>query len=367
MGAIRLVYHIGGERHTLGIGIVVPVNEWDRAKKFLRPTSASWGRLAAIRSDLDTLVVRSMREGINITSATVRGVVLGDVVKEVAEVNDVDVWAWLFHYAKTKPVSYHAALLSYQRHDGSTPTQETLAAWNVWIASKESGKSAGTAHVYLGAVGAMLVKARKANVIGWKAEVERPTLPAKRGKVAMTDKQVKALEGLRLEGEHDLVRDLLLLGIYTALRRSDWDVRTSELATIKNLTKGKGTALVVDTIPLRTLLGKYDGHLSIDMFYNEHLGHTANVLRFDRALAEVMAKLSVKCKDLNEVIEHRGKLVPKWRAVGSHSGRKSFVSKYARLLPLPTVMQATGHRSLAQFSVYVQSTVDDKVTAKLFR
>jgi len=307
-----------------------------------------------------------MREGLAISEAMVRGVIRGE---EQAEVEQVDLWAWLVEYAKGKSDCYRAALLSWQRHSeeqAAQATQATLMEWNTWLCSNASGKSAGTAHTYLGCVAAMLHKAHRMKVIDWKAEVERPSLPAKRGKVALDKPQIKALEGLQLSGEQDLVRDLFLLGVYTALRRSDWNLEGSELGTIKNTTKGKGSALIADNDKLRKLLAKHGGHLGTDKFYREGVTPTTNVLQFDKMLGEVMAKLATKRTELNEVVEHRGKRVPKWKAVGSHSGRKTFITKYARMLPLPTVMQASGHKSLAQFATYVQNTVDDTKTAKLF-
>jgi integrase len=215
----------------------------------------------------------------------------------------------------------------------------------------------------------MLRKGRKAGVIDWVAEVDRPTVPRKRGKIALSDAQVSALEGLPLKGEQALVRDLFLLGTYTSLRRSDWDIRTTDIGTTKVNRKTGGAALIADSPKLRRLLRKHRGHLSYSTFRPDAKGSTRTV-SFDKMQAKVMAQLAEVCPVLNEVMPHRGGMVPKYRAIGSHSGRKSFISKHAtgaRALPTATIMRATGHRSLAQLQAYIQDTVDDTETAKLFR
>ena len=375
-GALRLVFTLPGrDRETVGLGLSATSAEWDTAKAFVRPGTPSYARLAAIRAGLDRLITSAMGSRKAITSADVMGI-MGMVENVRAEVGEVvkakegaEVWGWLFTYAAGKGTStaatYRAALLSWQRlTNGAAPSPATLAEWNTALV-RDGALEPGSAHTYLSAVQAMLRRARKAKVIDWVAEVDRPRLAAKRGKIALSDAQVAALEVMPLKGEQALVRDLFLLGLRTSLRRSDWDLRLEELGTTKVNTKGKGTSLIPKTAKLRALLGKYGGHLAFTMFRPDATENTRKG-DFDAVLAEVMRLLSVKCPELSEVVTQWGKRVPKYRTIGSHSGRKSAINRWARTLPAAVIMKATGHKSLAQLQGYIQATVDDKETARLF-
>lgn len=57
-------------------------------------------------------------------------------------------------------------------------------------------------------------------------------------------------------------------------------------------------------------------------------------------------------------------LIPKWKAITSHIGRRSFASNFYGKIPTPLLMEATGHSSEQMFHRYINN-VDTERTRSL--
>lgn len=71
---------------------------------------------------------------------------------------------------------------------------------------------------------------------------------------------------------------------------------------------------------------------------------------FEAILANIHTEVSC-----NKRLGHRSKplQIPKWQAISSHIGRRSFASNFYGKIPTPLLMEATGHGSENMFQNYI--------------
>jgi hypothetical protein len=177
---------------------------------------------------------------------------------------------------------------------------------------------------------------------------------------ALTLEEVDMIHDLDLSDKPrlDKIRDLFLIGCYSALRFSNF----SQLK-IENISDGfirlkqvKTGDLV--TIPimarLQRVLDKYDGSLPSSVSNQE----------FNRVIKEVVKAAGIDY--LVEVKSYNGGQLkitqqPMYQLVSSHTARRSYATiMFKKGIPAMLIMSATGHRDETSFLKYIRATNEDK-------
>jgi integrase len=177
---------------------------------------------------------------------------------------------------------------------------------------------------------------------------------------ALTLEEVDRIHALDLSGNPrmDKVRDLFLIGCYSALRFSNFNNLTIDNISEEfiRLRQVKTGDLV--TIPimkrLRKVLDKYDGALPKPVSNQE----------FNRVIKDV-AKLAgldymVQVKSFNGGIE-KAEMKPLNELISSHTARRSYATIMFKLgVPTMLIMSATGHKTESSFLKYIRANNEDK-------
>jgi integrase len=177
---------------------------------------------------------------------------------------------------------------------------------------------------------------------------------------ALTLAEVDQIHSLDLSANPrmDKVRDLFLIGCYSALRFSNFNNLTIENISEEfiRLKQVKTGDLV--TIPimkrLQKVLDKYEGALPKPVSNQE----------FNRVIKEVVKAAGlnylVKVKSFNGGIE-RTVSKPLSELVSSHTARRSYATIMFKMnIPAMLIMSATGHKTESSFLKYIKANNEDK-------
>lgn len=177
---------------------------------------------------------------------------------------------------------------------------------------------------------------------------------------ALTLDEVDRIHALDLSGNPrmDKVRDLFLIGCYSALRFANFNNLTVENVSEEfiRLKQVKTGDLV--TIPImkrmRRVLDKYEGALPKPVSNQE----------FNRVIKEV-----AKAADLNYMVSvksfnggvEKTDLKPLSELVSSHTARRSYATIMFKMgIPTMLIMSATGHKTESSFLKYIKANNEDK-------
>ena len=185
--------------------------------------------------------------------------------------------------------------------------------------------------------------------------------------IALTEAELAAIVKLDLSTDLRLARarDLLLIQCYSGLRFSDVTSLGPEHVDLD----GKFVRLTVKkteeplripiTEPLSKLLLAYE--LTPPRMTNQEMNRCLKMIAFQAEINEPVRVL------VYEGSKRREETVPKWRAVTSHTGRKTFctISLLRGALP-ETVMRVSGHTDYKTFKRYIEIT-DTKTADEMHR
>ncbi len=157
---------------------------------------------------------------------------------------------------------------------------------------------------------------------------------------------------------YDQVRDLFLIGCYTALRYSDYSKVCKE--NIKQWTDGTdylcittektGTAVEIPTVPIVTaILGKYNGTLP-KPFTNQIMN------RYLKEICEVVGFSSVVKVTEYEQGQRKENDYKKFEKVSTHTARRTGATMmYNITKDIVLCMSITGHKTESQFRKYIRN------------
>lgn len=181
-------------------------------------------------------------------------------------------------------------------------------------------------------------------------------------KIALTEEDLDALYNLELTGRRAEVRDLFLVGCYTALRFSDMttlDKNEMRNGFIRKYTEKTDTLAVIPIHDkLRRILEKYDYELP-------KAKHSQNFNELIQAICSNVPRFQDEIK----ITEFRGAVktvreIPRWKAIGSHSCRRTMITiSHKKGLPDAYIMKQAAIKSLKTLHNYVRINEDDFVKA----
>ena len=160
----------------------------------------------------------------------------------------------------------------------------------------------------------------------------------------------------------DKVRDLFIIGCYTALRFSDFtEIKRENFYTDDNHTylkiKTKKTGTLV-TIPVHPEV------LRIMEKYNWNLPKPISNQKFNDYIREIglIAQIDTPC----EIVKSKGSLhikdsLPKYKLITSHTARRTGATNmYRHGVDILLIMQITGHTSIETLLKYIKATSEEK-------
>jgi len=205
-------------------------------------------------------------------------------------------------------------------------------------------------------------------------------------KIYLTKEELSALYDMSLEGYEDQVRDVFLIGCFTAMRYSDYSrIEKSNIGTTHSGTrvirlkqeKTGGTVVIpIMDDRLETILKKYDYNVPNipDQCLNRYIKQICKKLsetvpslkvkeRTVLTLKERRAEKDAKKKGISlfEYDEHGYPIRPRWELVASHTARRSCITNMylSKKFTVPQMMSVSGHKTETMFNKYVKLSLDE--------
>ena len=204
--------------------------------------------------------------------------------------------------------------------------------------------------------------------------------------IYLTKDELKALYEMPLNGFEEQVRDVFLIGCFTALRYSDYSrIEKSNIGVTHSGTKvirlrqEKTAGIVVIPIlddRLEALLKKYD--YNIPKIWDQNLNRT--IKEICKRLSDSVSSLQKKERTVLTLKERRAEqeakkkgvtlyeydeqgypLKERWQLVSSHTARRSCITNMylSHKFTVPQMMSVSGHKTEAMFYKYVKLSLDE--------
>lgn len=204
--------------------------------------------------------------------------------------------------------------------------------------------------------------------------------------IYLSKEELEALYEMELDGFEEQVRDVFLIGCYTAQRFSDYSkINSSCIGTtasgtkvIRLVQKKTKSPVVVPILDdkLEVLLKKYDYNVPniIDVSLNraikricENLSEKVpSLAKKEKTLLtkvekEAEAKARKEGKELFEYDEFGNVVKPRWILVSSHTARRSAITNMylSKKYSTPQMMSVSGHKSVEMFNQYIKLSLDE--------
>lgn len=211
-----------------------------------------------------------------------------------------------------------------------------------------------------------VVRAAREEKLNQNFEIDRKkfkTIKVATDEIYLNEKEIERLFSLDLSDckEHDLARDLFLVGCYLAQRYSDFSrilphylQETSQGGKVINLTQLK-TGIKV-SIPVKyeldVILSKYNYHLpkSHEQKLNKYIKEVGKRAGLDDLVEVELIRGGLKIK----------KTVPKYELIKTHTARRSGATNmYLAGIPTLEIMKITGHTTEANLLKYIKATTEE--------
>lgn len=175
--------------------------------------------------------------------------------------------------------------------------------------------------------------------------------------IYLTNSEIDKLFNLNLNNDLrlDNTRDLLIIGLNTGLRVSDFmrlDISHIQEDTIRIKAKKTGkTAEIPINTQIAETLKKRNGnlpHAISEQKFNQYIKELGRLVGFNDTVqgAKMDSETKRKVKGTFK----------KWELMTSHICRRSFATNLYGKIPTPTIMAITGHATETQFLTYIKKT-----------
>ena len=207
--------------------------------------------------------------------------------------------------------------------------------------------------------------------------------------IYLTKEELEAMYDLKLDGFEEIVRDMFLIGCYTAQRFSDFSSihsscigETSKGVKVIRMEQQKtGNPVVIPILDdkLETLLKKYDYCMPsvTDQAFNRTIKEVGEKLsKSVPSLAKkertLLKKQEKEAEKRNQVLFERDTLgnvlKPRWQLISTHTARRSGITNMylSGKYTVPQMMSVSGHKDQRTFQEYVKLSMDElaEVVAK---
>lgn len=214
--------------------------------------------------------------------------------------------------------------------------------------------SKSTVHRTIHFVRTILNFLEKRGIRTYAYELELPKQSKQRRDfVILNEEELQVIKETKVPDQLQPAKDWLIISCFTGQRVSDFmDFSKEKLQTIKEkkclaFTQKKTNKNIL--LPMHPAISEI---LKDDICFPEKLP----VQRYNLYIKEVVKLAGITSKV--KVRKRRGfraseEMIPKWEAISSHIGRRSFASNFYGKIPTPLLMEATGHSTEEMFRRYI--------------
>lgn len=170
----------------------------------------------------------------------------------------------------------------------------------------------------------------------------------------MSEEEIAQIRRANIPTHLKAARDWLVISCYTGQRISDFmNFRTEMLKTLQNQVC---IAFRQQKTQKDILLPLHPSVLKILEINNNKFPKKLCASLYNRQIKEILKLVDIQAEIwINKRTGHRSTMdmIPKWLAVSSHIGRRSFASNFYGRIPTSLLMEATGHSSERMFMRYI--------------
>lgn len=363
--AIMVAIRDKQSRITASTGILLSPKDWDKElskpKKGCEDYKAILAKLLNFETSLKAILKAAEREDAPLSK--IKETLTGKKVplkKKVSRAGEYIPFMEFFHYWSENRINNHTP---YRQHKQSYnlikefcgPTQIDYEDINYnfytefigWCRKGKSYKE-NTIGTHIRNIKAVMSEAAKRAYHNNTAYLAFSKPKEDIDSVYLTEEEIERLYRLPLTGLQAAVRDLFLIGCYTALRYSDyssltlWDISAGYI--VKRTQKTQASVTIPIHPRVRDILHKYNGSPKVNI-------STLNQqIKTICLAAEIREKVAVTN---NRHTTYR----EKWELVSSHTARRTGATNmFLAGIPPLSIMKITGHKSEKVFLNYIKIT-----------
>jgi len=195
-------------------------------------------------------------------------------------------------------------------------------------------------------------------------EVEIPRYRKSQTSVILSEEELVKITEAPVSKELEAARDWLIISCYTGQRISDFmRFEQNMVETIAGcsclsfIQRKTGKQIILPLHPMvEEVLIKNNGRFPQKISHIKYNEYIKDVAREAGITGEIVASIRQGHRNVLDVI-------PKWKAVTSHIGRRSFATNFYGRIPTALLIVATGHSSEAMFQKYVNRLNEEHVKA----
>lgn len=233
---------------------------------------------------------------------------------------------------------------------------------NFILFGKEENYSESTVYRTLNFVKTILNFLEKRGIRTFIYELELPKEKREKKIVTLTEKELSKIKENDLPNKLKAVKDWLLISCYTGQRISDF--MNFDTAMIKKIENKNCLSFTQQKTGKNILLPLHPEVYSIIERNGFRFPPKIPVQTYNAQVKEVAKIAGIDhLVTFNKRQGHRAvtHLIPKWKAISSHIGRRSFASNFYGKIPTPLLMEATGHSTEQMFQRYINITDPSRV------
>jgi integrase len=178
---------------------------------------------------------------------------------------------------------------------------------------------------------------------------------------ALNDEELDALYSLQIDDDNlRKSRDLFIVMCLTGLSFADTRlVRVEDIGAIITRKKTGSPCLIADSQRLRDVLQRNGGTIT-----NSHVHDSSTLSKHIKQLCRMAAGC---CPSFERIVRNtQQELVPFYKTLGTHSGRKTFISRnYLADRSPALIMKFTGHKSVTKLDHYIRNNIATEQASKM--
>lgn len=186
---------------------------------------------------------------------------------------------------------------------------------------------------------------------------------AKKSFVTFNETELAAIRKTELPEELEPARDWLVISSYTGQRVSDFLRFDDQM--VETIDAKKYLSFVQQKTGKRILLPLHPVVLDVLKNNNDRFPAKIPIQKYNKQIKEVARLAGIN--NPVTVRKRRGfrvflQTIPKWEAVSSHIGRRSFATNFYGRIPTDLLMEATGHGTEEMFLRYIETANNDRAS-----
>ena len=228
--------------------------------------------------------------------------------------------------------------------------------------------SISTIHRTISFIQTVLHFLEKRGIRTFAYELELPKTKTKTPFVTLTENELHRIKFASITSELEVARDWLIISCYTGQRISDFMNFRADM--LRNVEGKDCLVFQQQKTGKHILLPLHPEVQHIIKKYGNNFPPKVSEQLYNKQIKEIVKLANIhNLVHFNKRADHRSRplLIPKWQAISSHIGRRSFASNFYGKIPTPLLMEATGHGSERMFQNYInQMDIERTITLGMY-